>query len=112
MLYIVVESELGSQATRAALYSPFGYPSLKVRFSYYIKNSAVKQSFLLSALYLSGTKATRANVNGSVATINYCLNPTNVGLPGSVGLAVRVRNVVSESNALAADTALSHFDTS
>ena len=67
---------------------------------------------LLSALDLSGTKATRANVNGSVRSVNYCLNPTNVGLPGSVGLAVGVRHVVSESNALTADTALSHFDTS
>ena len=73
----------------------------------------MKQSFLiLSALDLSGTKATRANVNGSVRSVNYCLNPTNVGLPGSVGLAVGVRHVVSESNALTADTALSHFDTS
>ena len=67
---------------------------------------------LLSALDLSGTKATRANVNSSIATVNYCLNPTNVGLPSSVGLAVRVRHVVSESNALATNTALSHFDTS
>ena len=66
----------------------------------------------LSALNLSGTKATRANVNGSIGSVNYCLNPTDVGLPGSVGLAVGVRHVVSESNALTADTALSHFDTS
>ena len=66
----------------------------------------------LCTLDLSGTKATRANVNGSVGTVNYCLNPTNVGLPGSVGLTVGVRHVVSKGNALTADTALSHFDTS
>ena len=73
----------------------------------------MKQSFLiLSALDLSGTKATRANVNGGIRAVYNCLNPTNVGLPGSVGLAVGVRHVVSESNALTADTALSHFDTS
>ena len=66
----------------------------------------------LSALNLSGTKATRANVHGSVGSVYYSLNPTDVGLPSSVGLAVGVGNVVSERNALAADTALSHFDTS
>ena len=70
------------------------------------------RELILGTLNLTGTKATRANVNGSVAAVNYCLNPTNVGLPGSVGLAVGVRHVVSESNALTADTALSHFDTS
>jgi len=66
----------------------------------------------LCALNLSGTKATRANANGSVSAVYNCLNLANVRLPGSVGLAVRVRNVMSKGNALAADTALSHFDTS
>ena len=66
----------------------------------------------LCALNLSGTKATRANANGGVSTVYNCLNLTNVRLPGSVGLAVRVRNVMSKGNALAANTALSHFDTS
>ena len=70
------------------------------------------RELILGTLNLTGTKATRANVNGSVATINYCLNPTDVGFPGSVGLAVRVRHVVSERNALATNTAFSHFDTS
>ena len=74
----------------------------------------MKQSFLspLSAFDLSGTKATGANGNGSVGSVNYSLNLTDVGLPGSVGLTVGVRHVVSESNALTANTALSHFDTS
>ena len=67
---------------------------------------------LLSALDLSGTKATGANVNGAISTVNYCLNLADVGLPGSVGLTVRVRNVVSECNALTANATLSHFDTS
>ena len=48
------------------------------------------RELILGTLNLTGTKATRANVNGSVAAVNYCLNPTNVGLPGSVGLAVGV----------------------
>ena len=70
-------------------------------------------SFLtLSALDLSGTKATRANVNGAISTVNNCLNLADVGLPSSVGLTVRVGNVMSKGNALTADTALSHFDTS
>ena len=64
---------------------------------------------LLSALDLSGTKATGANVYGTVGTVNYCLYLADVGLPGSVGLAVRVGNVVTKGNALAADTALSHL---
>ena len=58
------------------------------------------------------TKATRANSNGGIRAVNYCLNLTDVGLPGSVGLTVGVRYVVSKNNALTADTALSHFDTS
>ena len=66
----------------------------------------------LGALNLSGAKATRANANSSVCSVNYSLNLTDVRLPGSVGLTVGVRHIVSESNALTADTALSHFDTS
>ncbi len=63
----------------------------------------------LCALYLTGTKATRAYVYAGVRTVNYCLNLTNVRLPGSVSLTVRVRNVVTKGNALTANTALSHF---
>ena len=71
-----------------------------------------KRSFALCALYLSRTKATRANCNSLVRTVNNRLYLADIGLPGSVGLAVRVGNVVTKGNALAADTALSHFDTS
>lgn len=63
----------------------------------------------LRALDLSGTKATGANINSGVCTVNNCLNLTDVRLPGSVSLAVRVGNVVTKGNALTADTALSHF---
>ena len=51
-------------------------------------------------------------MNSSVCTVNNCLYLTDIRLPGSVGLTVRVGNVVTESNALTADAALSHFDTS
>ena len=47
-----------------------------------------------------------------MSSVYYCLNLTDVGLPRSVGLTVRVRNVMTEGHALTADTALSHFDTS
>ena len=63
----------------------------------------------LSALDLSRTKATRANVNGLVGSVDNCLDTADVCLPGSVGLTVRMGNVVSEDNALAADFTLCHF---
>ena len=47
-----------------------------------------------------------------MGSVNDSLNLADIGLPGSVGLTVGVRYVVSENNALTADTALSHFDTS
>ena len=73
----------------------------------------MKRSFFtLSALYFAGTKATGTNAYRLIGSVNNCLNLADVGLPGSVGLAVGVRHVVSEGNALTADTALSHFDTS
>ena len=68
--------------------------------------------FALSALNLTGAKATRADVDSLVRSVNNSLYPTDVRLPSSVSFTVRVRNVVTERNALAADTALSHFDTS
>ena len=67
---------------------------------------------MLGTLDLSGAKATGADIYCLVGSVNNGLNLTNVRLPSSVGLTVRVRNVVSECNALAANTALSHFDTS
>jgi hypothetical protein len=63
----------------------------------------------LSALDLSRTKATGANVDGLGRTVDNGLNAADVCLPGSVGLAVRVGNVVSEDDALAADFTLCHF---
>ena len=62
----------------------------------------------LSTVNLTGTKATGANSNGLGSTVNNCLYLTDVGLPGSVGLAVRVRNVLTENNAFSTNTALCH----
>ena len=47
-----------------------------------------------------------------MSSVNDSLNLTDVGLPCSVSLTVGVRNVVSENNTLAANAALSHFNTS
>ena len=78
------------------------------------KTLSVRQSFFgtLCTLDLSGTKATGANCNSSVTTVYNRLNLTDVGLPGSVCLTVRVRHVVSENYALTANATLSHFSTS
>ena len=61
---------------------------------------------------LAGTEATRAYVDGLVGSFNNCLYAADVGLPGTVGFAVGVRNVMPESNSLSAHAAFCHFDTS
>ena len=53
-----------------------------------------------------GAQATGTNVDCFAA---FQLYFANIGLPGSVGLTVRVRNVLTENNALATDTTLCHF---
>ena len=62
----------------------------------------------LSALNLTGTQATGANINGLVRSVNHSLHLADVGLPGSVALTVGVRNGVTEHNALTTYTALCH----
>lgn len=54
------------------------------------------------------TQATGANIDRLVRAADNCLYTTDIGLPGSVGLSVRVRNIVTEGNTLAADLALCH----
>ena len=61
---------------------------------------------------LAGTEATRAYVDGLVGSFNNSLDTADVGLPGTVGFAVGVRNVVSEDNSFSAQAAFCHFDTS
>ena len=62
----------------------------------------------LSTVNLTGTKATGANSNSLRCTVNYCFYLTDIGLPSSVGLTVRVRNVLTENNAFSTNTALCH----
>ena len=62
----------------------------------------------LSAAYLTGTKATRANVYSLGSAVYNSLNSTNVGLPSSVCSTVRVRYGLTENNALSANIAFCH----
>ncbi len=62
-----------------------------------------------SSLNLAGTQAARANVNGLGCTVYNSLNASDVGLPGSVGLSVRMGNSKSKLNCLSANAALCHF---
>ena len=64
--------------------------------------------YLYRALNLTGTEASCTDVNMTGGTVNNSLYLTDVGLPSSVGLSVRVGNVMTERNALAADFALCH----
>ena len=54
-------------------------------------------------------QATRTNADRFAAILLYL---ANIGLPGSVGFAVRVRNILTEYNALSAESTFCHFDTS
>ena len=69
-------------------------------------------SISLRAGNFARTKATRANRHGGGGTVNDSLYLTDIGLPRTVGLAMGVGNVLTEHNALSANTALCHIDTS
>ena len=71
------------------------------------------QANLVCAFDLTGTKATGADIHRLGCTADDSLDSSDVGLEGSVFLAVRVRNRAAERNALTAYTALCHVtDTS
>lgn len=55
------------------------------------------------------TKATGAGVYVAGSAINNRLNTLHIGFPSSIGSSVRVRNLNSERDTLAADIALSHM---
>jgi hypothetical protein len=60
------------------------------------------------ALDLAGTQTTRADVNRLCTTVYDRLYATDVGLPSSVGLTIRVRYVMTEHNALATKVTFCH----
>ena len=59
-------------------------------------------------LNLVGTETSGTSVHMARSTIDDCLDALHIGLPGSVGTTVGVRDLDAESHALAADIALSH----
>ncbi len=54
-------------------------------------------------------ETTSTHRNGLNCSVNANLYLTDIRLPSSVGLAVRVRNLMTEDNALAAYTAFCHY---
>ena len=61
------------------------------------------------SFHLVGTKASCTDVYMARRAVNNSLNALDVGLHRSVGTSVGVRNVDTESHALAADIALCHL---
>ena len=62
---------------------------------------------LLSSL--GATQATSAEMHGLAGSVDHDLDPSDVGLPGSVGFPIGVGHVLTEHNALSANTALCHI---
>ena len=57
---------------------------------------------------LTGTHTPGTNIHMAGGTVNDSLHALDVGLPGTIGAAVRVRHSDTESNALIAELALCH----
>ena len=65
------------------------------------------------SLNLIRAKATRADIHRFMRAIDDNLHLADIGLPGSVGLAVGVRNVQTKLKTLSTEFTLCHvFDTS
>ena len=61
------------------------------------------------SLYFAGTQAAGAGVDTAGSTIYNCLYTSDIGLPGTVRTAMRVRNLDPESNALTTNFAFCHL---
>jgi len=61
-----------------------------------------------SAGHLAGAQAASASIYVSGSTVHDCLYALYIGLPGSVGTTMRVRNFNAESYAFAADFTFCH----
>ena len=66
------------------------------------------QGKLDSALHLVGTEASGTCVHMARSPVNDSLDSLNIGLPGTVGPSVGVRNLDTEGHALTAKITLSH----
>lgn len=59
-------------------------------------------------LDLAGAQASGANIDVAGRTLHDCFDALDIGLPCTVGTTVRVRDLNTKSNALAADFAFCH----
>ena len=59
-------------------------------------------------LNLVGTEASGTGVHMARSSVDNSLDPLNIGLPGTVGTSVRVRDLNTEGHALATKITLSH----
>ena len=59
-------------------------------------------------LYLAGAQASGANIDVAGRTLHDRLDALDIGLPSTVGTTVRVRNLDTKRDALAADLAFCH----
>ena len=57
---------------------------------------------------LTGTHTPGTNIHMAGGTIDNCLNTLHIGLPGTIGTPMRVRDLDTKGNALVAKLALSH----
>lgn len=103
-------------AFQSDLLSIYGEPPITVHIASAAgqrKNEdGVPSSFYAGMLYpldLTGTQATRANVQGCMSAVYIRFYFSDIGLPLSVGLAIGMGNIVTEHNAFAAEFTLSHF---
>ena len=58
--------------------------------------------------YFTGTQAPGTNIYMARRAVDDRLNTLNIGLPGTIGTPVRVRNLNTKSHALVAKFALCH----
>ena len=78
------------------------------------KNPTAKSSEVMGdmgsdgPLNLVGTEASGTGVHMARSTVNNCLDPLHIGLPGTVGTSVRVRNLNTKGHTLATIITLSH----
>ena len=57
---------------------------------------------------LTGTQAASTNIHMARRTVDDCLNTLHIGLPGTIGTSVGVRDLNAEGHALVAKLALCH----
>lgn len=67
------------------------------------------QNLKSGSFYLACTQTTRADCDGFMGSVDNGADLSDVGLPGSAGLAVGVGNIVAERNALSAVHTFCHI---